>query len=133
MAGAQGFRGLVADRPRASGAQALDRLSNTLRATVPVVTRADPALALERRAQGERRRVADLAGHRGDGGVGLEQEVGGECDPPADKNRPVDTAEIAQVLLEMATAEIDREVDLAGAPAAINRLSRRPRVPTVAA
>jgi hypothetical protein len=40
-----------------------------------------------------------------DGGVARIMDV---------PTQPVDTAEIAQVLLEMATGEIDRDVDLAG-------------------
>ena len=44
---------------------------------------ADPAHALEGRAEGEGAAVADLAGHRLDGGAWLAQQVGGQVQPPA--------------------------------------------------
>ena len=62
-------------------------LSGDFRPAAPVVARADAALALEGRAQRERRGVADLPGHRRDRGVGLEQQVGGEREPPAGEER----------------------------------------------
>lgn len=50
---------------------------------VAVGLRAHPVAALEGRAEGERTGVAHAAGHRTHGGGGLEQQVGGEGEPPA--------------------------------------------------
>ena len=50
------------------------------RAAAPVLLRADPAQALEGRAQRERAAVADALGDRADRRVRLEQQVGGERD-----------------------------------------------------
>ena len=49
----------------------------------PVLRRAHAAHALERGAQRERRRVPDGARDRGERRVRLEEEVGGQVEPPA--------------------------------------------------